>query len=117
MKQSVETINDQKSEKKGAVGFVETVLRKFKNIAFVGALFPVTVLYMICLSAALYPGSVIMTQVIGQAAEMPLLAKTFYFAFAGSLSILCFILVLVVIVPIVNAPIRPFVKSYRGAWF
>jgi len=117
MKHSVETVNDQKSDKKGAVGVVETVLRKFKNVAFVGALFPVTILYMICLAAALYPGSVIMTQIIEQSLGKSLLTKTFYFAFGGSLSILCFILVLVVVVPIVNAPIKPFVKAYRGAWF
>jgi acetyltransferase-like isoleucine patch superfamily enzyme len=117
MKHTVETINDQKSNKKGAVGFIETALRKFKNLTFFAALFPIAVLYLVCLSAALYPGSVIMTQIISQAGEMSLLGKTFYFAFGGSLSIVCFILVLVVIVPIVNAPIRPFVKAYRGAWY
>lgn len=117
MKHSVETVNDQKSDKKGAIGIVETILRKFKNLAFIGALFPITMLYLICLAAALYPGSLIMTQIIDQSVGKGLLAKTFYFAFGGSLSILCFILVLVIIVPIVNFPIKPYVKAYRGAWF
>lgn len=117
MKHSVETVNDQKSRKQGALGFAETMLRRFKNLTFILAIFPIAMLYLICLSAALYPGSIIMTQFIEQARDMSLLTKTVFFAFGGSLSIVCFILVLVVIVPIVNAPIKPFVKSYRGPWF
>ena len=57
MKHTVETVNDQKSEKKGAIGTFETVLRKFKTFTFIGALFPITMLYLVCLAAALYPGS------------------------------------------------------------
>ena len=117
MKQTVETINDQKSNKKGAVGFIETTLRKFKNLAFVGALFPITMLYLICLATALYPGSLIMTEIIQLTHDVGLLQKTFYFALGGSISIICFILVLILIVPLVNLPIKPFVKPYRGAWF
>lgn len=117
MKQTVETINDQKSHKSGAVGALETVLRKFKNLAFFGALFPIALLYVICLSVAFAPGAFIFSLAVEMIAGTSLFVKCLILAVASALSFVGFIIALVLVVPVVNRPLIPLVKPFRGAWF
>lgn len=117
MKHTVETINDQKSHKAGAVGVVETVLRRFKNFAFLGALFPIALLYVICLSVAFSPGAFIFSQAVEMIAGANLFVKCLILAVASALSFIGFIIGLVLIVPLVNWPLIRLVKPFRGAWF
>ena len=117
MKHSVETINDQKSAKKGAVGTLETTLRKFKNLAFFGALFPIVIFYVFCLGISLWPGTLMFTWAAGYVVGTGALFKSLIYAFAGAGAFISFVFVLILIVPIINYPIKPLVKPFRGAWF
>lgn len=117
MKNTVETINDQVSSKKGLVGILETVLRRFKDIAFIAALLPIAFLYWACLSAALWPGAYFFSVVTELSRSSSLLLKVSYYSCAAGLSIMSFILVILVVVPIANWPIKSLVKPFRGGWY
>ena len=117
MKHTVETINDQKSSKKGAVGLIETVLRRFKNFAFLGALFPIMMLYILALSFAFMPAALIFSEIWDLLLSLNLVFKVLLIAVACGISFLAFIVALIVVVPILNKPFIPLVKPFRGAWF
>lgn len=117
MKNTVETINNQKSNKKGLVGSVETILRRFKDVAFILALLPIAILYWICLSAALWPAFFIFTKISEVVGSLSILLKVTVFALGAGFSVLSFILVLILVVPIFNWPIKFFVKPFRGGWY
>lgn len=117
MKHGVETINDQKSNKAGAVGHLETLLRRFKNLTFVVALFPIAMLFIFCLAVSIYPGTFLVMEAWHLSDGFPLYLRTVFVSTAFAAGVILFILALILIVPLVNIPIKPFVKAYRGAWF
>lgn len=109
-------INKQKSTKRGFGGVFETVLRKIQTIGFIFFLLPLVVAYAFALGFAFTPGVYLFTRAI----ELRPDSGLFYYmlpAMAIGLGGCCFILGLLFIVPILNFPIRPFVKAYRGPWF
>lgn len=117
MKTNVETVNTQASTKVGLMGSIETVLRRFKDIAFLLALLPIAGLYWICLSAALWPGVYIFSTINEVSHALPLFVRVTFFALGAGFSILSFIVVLLLVVPLVNWPIKHFVKPFRGGWY
>jgi hypothetical protein len=117
MKHTVETINDQKSSKKGAVGFIETSLRRFKSLAFFIALFPIALLYMLALSVAFMPTALIFSEIWGLLQNLNLFLKVLLLAVACSFSFITFVFTLIAVVPVLNKPFIPLVKPFRGAWF
>lgn len=117
MKSSVEVVNDQKSQKAGAAGYLETILRRFKNISFAAFIMPIAALYVICLGTAFLPGVLIVGRILEATAGESLLYKSFCLSLGLGAGFLTFVFTLILVVPLVNLPIRPFVKPFRGAWY
>lgn len=115
-KLSADQINNQKSNKRGFWGLFETTLRKIQTIGFIAFLFPIASLYAFALGFAITPGYYLFTQ-----ARQLNFESSFLSYFIPSLALgvggVLFIIGLLVIVPVLNWPIKPFVKSYRGPWF
>jgi hypothetical protein len=115
-KLDADQINTQKSSKRGVVGLFETTLRKIQTIGFIFFLLPLVALYGLALGFAVTPGYFLLTKSLE---VRPTDGFLFYFipSVAVGFGMVCFILGLLFIVPILNLPLRPLVKAYRGPWF
>jgi len=49
--------------------------------------------------------------------EMSLILRSFYIGLSLGAGFVCFVFVLILVVPLVNLPLLPFIKSYRGRGF
>lgn len=110
-------INSQSSTKKGGWGAFENLFRKFQTVGYVLFLFPIAMIYVVCIAASLTPGLMLLQWVSEQVATQSLLFKGFAYGLSIGIGFVSFILVLIFIVPLFNLPFLPFVKKYRGAWF
>lgn len=115
--QDYDDINARGSSKTGFGALFENVFRKFQTIGFLLFLVPVILVCVFCLAVSLTPGVMLIEWMIPHVASYSLLMKSFCFAFGLSFGFLAFIITLIFIVPVMNFPILPFVKPYRGAWF
>ncbi len=110
-------INDEKSTKTGVAGAFENIFRQFKNLFFSLVLLPIAALYVFCLGFALLPLTYFCLKAWNFTLYDELWIRAFFLSFALALGGIMFIFGLIIIVPIVNAPFIPFVRSYRGPWF
>ena len=107
-------INSLNSSKKGLSAIFENVFRKFQIIGFGLLLFPIALLYIFCIGASVTPGIMIYDLVQSHTQEMTFLLKSFSIGLSLGAGFVCFVFVLIFVVPLVNLPLLPFVKSYRG---
>ncbi len=110
-------INKERSKKTGLAGLVENGFRKFKDLFFALFLSPIAALYVFCLGFAFSPGIFLFLNAYEMTLEMPMMWRVVAMSFSLGLGAIFFILGLIIIVPIVNAPLIPLVRSYRGPWF
>lgn len=115
--QDIQDINANKSEKKGLVGSVETLLRKFRQAAFLFALVPIILAYVIALGTSLSPGLYLYWTVEERLSAFPLLVKAPILGSTIAAGFILFIFTIIVIVPVLNLPARFFINPYRGPWF
>ena len=113
----VDDINARVSTKKGFSALFENIFRKFSTLGFVLFLVPVILVCVFCLAVSMTPGVLLFQWVHPQVANFGMLLKSFCYAASFAFGFLGFILTLIFIVPIMNFPIIPFVKPYRGAWY
>lgn len=110
-------INSSRSTKQGFNAWIENTFRKFQTVAFLIFLAPIAFLYVFCLGVALAPGITLFLTYFDSIQVQPLLLKGFFYGLVVGTGFLLFIVTLIFIVPLVNWPIKPFVKHYRGAWY
>lgn len=113
----IQDINAERSTKTGFVGHLETLFRKFRHLVFILALVPAGLAYVLCLGLSLTPGVLLFQKAQETFSSSGSLFLAFTLGCAMALGFICFILVLICVVPIFNAPVLPFVKPYRGPWF
>lgn len=110
-------INAKESTKKGFGAVLENIFRKFSTLGFLLFLVPVILVCVFCLAVALTPGIALIEWMIPHVSSYSLLLKSFCFGFGLAFGFLAFIITLIFVVPVMNFPVLPFVKPYRGAWF
>lgn len=110
-------INSVNSTKKGLFGFFETNLRRFQTLSFILFLVPIVIAYVICLGVSFTPGIMMFQWVMELTSQSSFIIKAFCYGFTIAFGCVAFGLTLICIVPVLNLPCLPFVKSYRGAWF
>ena len=116
-KEDFPDINSEKSKKTGLAGFVENIFRQFKNLFFMLFLLPITFLYIFCLGIATTPMMYLLLKAWNFTLYDPLWIRAMFMGFSFGAGAILFIVALIIIVPIVNAPFIPFVRGYRGPWF
>jgi hypothetical protein len=112
-------INSVESTKKGFSGLFENAFRKFKDLGFVLVLSPIAVLYVFCIGVSLTPGISILLEIhewLGVHSQS-IIFSAFLYGVGIGLGFVGFVFTLVFIVPLVNLPLIPFVRAYRGPWF
>lgn len=112
-----EDINKRGSSKTGPGALIENIFRKFQTLGFLFFLLPIVAVCIFCFGVALTPGVALLQWVSLHASEYSFFIKSFCYAMAIASGFALFIVTLIFIVPIMNAPMLPFVKPYRGAWF
>jgi hypothetical protein len=110
-------INKRESSKTGFSAIFENVFRKFQTVGFLMFLVPVILVCVFCLAVSLTPGIMLIEWMTPHIANYSLLLKSFCYGGGLAFGFLAFILTLIFIVPVMNFPVLPFVKAYRGAWF
>lgn len=110
-------INSTSSTKKGPSAHIENAFRRFSTAGFVVFLVPIAVVFIFCIAVALTPGIMLFQWAGEHVGSYPFALKAFCYGLCGGGAFIGFIFTLIIIVPIMNAPCLPFVKSYRGAWF
>lgn len=110
-------INSSHSTKKGWAALIENVFRRFSTVGFALFLIPISCVFIFCIAVALTPGIMLFQWAGSLMIDTPFALKAFYYGLCGGGAFVSFIITLIFIVPIMNLPCRPFVKSYRGAWF
>ena len=112
-----EDINKRISTKKGVGSIVENLFRKLGNIAFFMLIIPIMAICVFCLAVSLTPGVMLLQWIGPHIVEYSFFLKSFSYAFCIASGFLAFIVTLILIVPVMNYPVIPFVRPYRGAWF
>jgi NDP-sugar pyrophosphorylase family protein len=110
-------INSTHSTKKGWAAIIENLFRRFSTVGFALFLVPITCVFIFCIGVALTPGIMLFQWAGSLMIETPFVLKAFYYGLCGGGAFISFVLTLIFVVPIMNLPCLPFVKSYRGAWF
>lgn len=110
-------INSTDSTKKGFFAVFENIFRKFQTLGYVFFLLPIGMVYIICIATALTPGFLIFDWASSVVGNESMLVKAFSYGLCGGMSFVFFIITLIFVVPLMNLPCLPFVKTYRGAWF
>jgi hypothetical protein len=110
-------INSADSAKKGVGAIFENIFRKFQILGFGFLIFPIAFLYVFCIGTSLTPGIMIYQLIQTHTAEMSFLLKSFCVGLGFGVGFVCFVFVLIFVVPLANLPLLPFVKAYRGPWF
>jgi len=105
------------SDLKGMAGLLETFIRSFRNIAFYIFIAPVFVAYIVCLGFSFTPGFYLFNHAITFSKDLPVWTQCLTYGFTLSISVISFWIAMIVIIPIVNFPILPFVKPIKGTWY
>lgn len=111
-----EDVLADKSDKKGAAGFFETFLRRFRTVSFLLMLAPLVMICGLCVGLAASPSIFLLTTVSRATQAWP--AVFHYMAMGCGLAFGFFIygLSLIFIVPAVNF-FMPKVRPFRGPWY
>lgn len=113
----VRDVNSEPSKKVGLIGTIETTLRKFSFFSYIITITLVSGAYIIAIGSALTPGIYLYSIVSNDLANTAPLLKAFYLGCTVAIGFVGFILSIILVVPLLNAPVLPFVKPYRGPWF
>ncbi len=104
-----------KSNKSGILGHLETLLKSFKLIAYLGVIFPIAFAYVVCMGISLLPFFYTLKHFIITPLDWGSFLPWFSVAFALGGSFLAFTLILILIVPVFNAPLLFLVKPSRDS--
>lgn len=115
--EKIKVHTETKSDLPGLWGMTETVLRKFKGVAFFLALIPIFLLYILCIGLAASPGFAIFDWVLPQLQETSWFFKGLSLGLCFGLSYLLYALCLVLVVPLVNKILPLRLKESRGNWY
>lgn len=110
-------VHSTKSEHSGVRGFLESFLRRFRNLAFLMMLLPLVFLVILCISLSVLPGVALYQSVSVATQELHSAIHYFSLAFSLGAGFVLYGLTLIFVVPLVNFLLPFRVKPFRGIWF
>lgn len=110
-------VNAVTSDRKGISGVIESVLRRFKNLAFFLILAPIAAIYIFCVSVALLPGVTLFKAVTEWTAGSSPLWQNAGVALSLSTGFFLYGLSIIFVVPAVNKLLPLKVKPQRATWY
>lgn len=112
-----EDIHTVRSNRRGVSGLIEGLLRRFKNAMFIAFIVPILALYLIAIGLALAPGLALLPWLWTASTDWSGFLRYPVLGFGAAASWFVGGLIIIVVVPILNLPILPFVRPGRGIWF
>lgn len=110
-------INSTRSLKKGPMALLENLIRKFSTVAFILFLLPLVFIYILILGLSVTPAIYLFQEINIWVEGYSLIVKSLCYGMGAGAGFISFILTLIFVVPVFNAPLIPFVRPYRGAWY
>ncbi len=110
-------VNKTVSDLPGMAGYLDSLIKKFRPVAFAACLSPIFVMYVIAIGVSVMPGIALFDFVTPRIAESTPLLRYFVLGCSFALSYLMYGFTIIFVVPILNIPVKPFVKPYRGLQF
>lgn len=109
--------NKTVSDLPGMKGFLDTMLKRFRNIGFMIALAPLQALFIIAIGASLTPGILLFQKVQAWTADSAFIVQALSIGMAIGAGFFLYGYTLIFVVPLLNMPIKPFVKPMRCVQF
>jgi hypothetical protein len=106
-----------KSQLRGFAGWLESFFKTFRTLGFIGALIPISAIYIICWTLAIYPGVMLFHQFYEWTEHSPFFVKTLAQAFALALGYVCYGFSLLFLAPLFNKLMPWKVRPQRASWF
>lgn len=107
----------KRSEKKGALGFAETFLRRFQLLSYLALSMPIYALACLVLGAAVAPALASFDFLSGYSVGQPALLKYFILGASAVASYLVYGFSLVFLSPTVTFLLRAYPKPWRGPYY
>jgi len=112
-----ENVHSRRSKLKGFAGLLETLIRNFRGVTFSALMFPIGLIYIVCIAASLTPGYILTTSVYNFSLDFSLPAKGFCMSLAIAISYFIYGICIVFIVPFFNKILFLKMKPWRGSWY
>ena len=110
-------VNSTTSNKKGFSGFLEGMLRKFRNLSFTFMLAPIALLYIFCMGISLTPGITLFHFVSEKTLNAPFILRNVCLGFSVAATFLSYGFTLIFVVPLVNKILPLRLKPQRASWY
>lgn len=105
------------SDRPGWSGVVESVFRKFRNVAFFLIMAPIAFLYVFCVGVSLIPGVTLFRYVSEATAQSSALWQNVGMAMSIGAGFFLYGLSVLFVVPLVNKLLPLKVKPHRATWY
>lgn len=115
-KKSHEELGSGASDKKGIARFFENIFRKSNAIGYVVAMLPPAITYVICITLALTPGYIFLTETYAMVANSNILVQGLSMSLAFVMSYGAYTITLIFIVPFFNWLYPLKMKPFKGSW-
>lgn len=110
-------VHTHESERKGFAGKFESFLRTYRGLAQCLVFLPLILIYGFCIGLSLTPGFFIIKFLLARVDQWSGGMQILMVSLGLGLSYIVYAHILILVVPILNLPIKPFVKPMRGAAF
>lgn len=110
-------IESTNSDLTGLMGLFETFLRKFKGMAFIFAIVPGLVAYIIAITCAFTPGYIMLSKMYSYTNDMNLIVQAMLMCMTLAFSYGAYMLVMIFIVPFLNFLMPIKIRPWRGNWY
>lgn len=105
----------KKSNKTGILGWFETLLKSFKLIAYLGAILPIAIAYVLCMGVSLLPFFYTLKYFMTSNFDWSQFSIWMSVALYLGCSFVAFTFILILIVPLFNAPLLLLIKPSRDS--
>jgi len=112
-----EFVDPKNSDRRGILGLIETVLRRFKILSHLALIFPVYGLGCIVIGAAVAPALALYELLSGFAAGQSIFLKYFILGSSAVASYLVYGFSLLFLTPLVNILLRTSLRPWRGPYY
>lgn len=110
-------VESTRSDLTGLMGMFEVVLRKYKGLAFVFAIVPGLIAYIIAISVSFTPGYIMLTKMYQFSASFSLVPQALLMCMTIALSYGAYMFTMIFIIPFLNFLMPIKIKPWRGNWY
>jgi serine acetyltransferase len=112
-----EFLDPMTSDRKGFAGFVESLLRKFKNFVHIALIVPLSASIVVMLGVAAAPGIAAYRGIMAITQGSPFWLECFYIGASAAIAFFLFGITLLFVAPVLNLCFGGKLKPWRGPYY